>query len=66
MGSMKRVSLKLFAVAAILLLAAQAPIAVVNTAVARGVGESFADLAEKSLPAVVNISTTQTLSLIHI
>ena len=28
MGSMKRVSLKLFAVAAVLLLAAQAPIAV--------------------------------------
>ncbi|MBT6314843.1 MAG: trypsin-like serine protease, partial [Alphaproteobacteria bacterium] len=61
MGSMKRVSLKLFAVAAVLLLAAQAPIAVVNTAVARGVGESFADLAEKALPAVVNISTTQTI-----
>ncbi len=61
MGSMKRVSLKLFAVAAILLLAAQAPIASVNTAAARGVGESFADLAEKALPAVVNISTTQTI-----
>ena len=29
---------------------------------ARGVPEGFADLAEKSLPAVVNISTTQTLS----
>jgi len=29
---------------------------------ARGVPESFADLAEKSLPAVVNISTTQVLS----
>jgi serine protease Do len=33
-----------------------------QTAAARGVPESFADLAEKSLPAVVNISTTQTLS----
>jgi serine protease Do len=29
---------------------------------ARGAPEGFADLAEKSLPAVVNISTTQTLS----
>src|SRR5260370_39541176 len=29
---------------------------------ARGAPDSFADLAEKSLPAVVNISTTQTLS----
>src|SRR4051812_33267018 len=29
---------------------------------ARGVPEGFGDLAEKSLPAVVNISTTQTLS----
>jgi serine protease Do len=33
-----------------------------ETASARGVPEGFADLAEKSLPAVVNISTTQTLS----
>lgn len=33
-----------------------------QTASARGVPEGFADLAEKSLPAVVNISTTQTLS----
>lgn len=31
-------------------------------ALARGGPESFADLAEKSLPAVVNISTTQTIS----
>jgi serine protease Do len=34
----------------------------VGSADARGVPEGFADLAEKSLPAVVNISTTQTLS----
>jgi serine protease Do len=34
----------------------------VGAADARGVPEGFADLAEKSLPAVVNISTTQTLS----
>jgi serine protease Do len=33
-----------------------------QTASARGVPDGFADLAEKSLPAVVNISTTQTLS----
>jgi serine protease Do len=33
-----------------------------HMASARGVPEGFADLAEKSLPAVVNISTTQTLS----
>jgi serine protease Do len=33
-----------------------------QTAAARGTPEGFADLAEKSLPAVVNISTTQTLS----
>jgi len=33
-----------------------------QTASARGTPEGFADLAEKSLPAVVNISTTQTLS----
>jgi serine protease Do len=33
-----------------------------QAASARGVPEGFADLAEKSLPAVVNISTTQTLS----
>jgi serine protease Do len=33
-----------------------------QTAAARGAPEGFADLAEKSLPAVVNISTTQTLS----
>jgi serine protease Do len=33
-----------------------------QTASARGAPEGFADLAEKSLPAVVNISTTQTLS----
>jgi serine protease Do len=31
-------------------------------ALAKGAPDSFADLAEKSLPAVVNISTTQTLS----
>lgn len=61
MGSMKRVSLKLFAVLAVMILAAQAPIGIVNTAAARGVGESFADLAEKALPAVVNISTTQSI-----
>ena len=61
MGLMKSVSLKLFAAVAILSLAAQAPIAVANKAVAHGVGESFAGLAEKALPAVVNISTTQTI-----
>ena len=33
-----------------------------HMASARGVPEGFGDLAEKSLPAVVNISTTQTLS----
>jgi serine protease Do len=33
-----------------------------HMASARGAPESFADLADKSLPAVVNISTTQTLS----
>ena len=36
---------------------------------AKTVPESFADLAEKLMPSVVNISTTQTvrtLSLIHI
>jgi serine protease Do len=33
-----------------------------QAASARGTPEGFADLAEKSLPAVVNISTTQTLS----
>ena len=33
-----------------------------QVASARGAPDSFADLAEKSLPAVVNISTTQTLS----
>ncbi len=33
-----------------------------HMASARGVPDGFADLAEKSLPAVVNISTTQTLS----
>jgi serine protease Do len=33
-----------------------------QTASARGVPDGFGDLAEKSLPAVVNISTTQTLS----
>jgi len=33
-----------------------------RAAEARGAPDSFADLAEKSLPAVVNISTTQTLN----
>jgi len=33
-----------------------------QTASARGTPEGFADLAEKSLPAVVNISTTQTVN----
>ena len=61
MGVMKCGSFTLFAALAVLLLAAQAPIATVNPAAARGVGESFADLAEKALPAVVNISTTQTI-----
>ena len=32
-----------------------------NPVAARQPGESFADLAEKSLPAVVNISTTTTV-----
>ncbi|WP_459853976.1 DegQ family serine endoprotease [Dongia sp. agr-C8] len=44
------------------LLAAGLSGGLIGTAVARGVPEGFADLAEKSLPAVVNISTTQTLS----
>lgn len=39
-----------------------AAIAVGGVADARQAGESFADLAEKSLPAVVNISSTQTVS----
>lgn len=34
-----------------------------NPVAARQPGESFADLAEKSLPAVVNISTTQNISV---
>ena len=57
MGSMKRVSLKLFAVLAVMMLAAPAPIGIVKTAAARGVGESFAGLAEKALPAGGNNST---------
>ena len=44
------------------LLAAGLSSGLAQTASARGVPEGFADLAEKSLPAVVNISTTQTLS----
>jgi serine protease Do len=44
------------------LLAAGLSGGITQTASARGVPEGFADLAEKSLPAVVNISTTQTLS----
>ncbi len=44
------------------LLAAGLSGGLIGTAAARGVPEGFADLAEKSLPAVVNISTTQTLS----
>ena len=40
-----------------------AAIAVGGVADARQAGESFADLAEKSLPAVVNISSTQTVSI---
>ncbi|MBL8710628.1 MAG: DegQ family serine endoprotease [Rhodospirillaceae bacterium] len=34
----------------------------INVALARSAPDSFADLAEKTLPAVVNISTTQTVS----
>ncbi|MEQ9126568.1 MAG: serine protease, partial [Alphaproteobacteria bacterium] len=37
-------------------------VAAPDWAMARQPGESFADLAEMALPAVVNISTTQTLS----
>jgi serine protease Do len=44
------------------LLAAGLSGSLAETASARGTPEGFADLAEKSLPAVVNISTTQTLS----
>jgi len=38
-----------------------APAALVQPADARPAPESFADLAEKLLPSVVNISTTQTV-----
>lgn len=62
MGSMKRGSLKLFAALAVFALTlSQAPMGAIAPAEARGFGESFADLAEKALPAVVNISTTQTI-----
>ena len=38
-----------------------APAALVQPAAARTAPDSFADLAEKLLPSVVNISTTQTV-----
>lgn len=45
-----------------LLVALMALLAGLNFATARSAPESFADLAEKSLPAVVNISTSQMVS----
>jgi serine protease Do len=42
-----------------------APVALVQPAGARPAPESFADLAEKLLPSVVNISTTQTVKSEH-
>ncbi|MBI2254351.1 MAG: DegQ family serine endoprotease [Proteobacteria bacterium] len=45
-----------------LLVAALALITGLNMASARSAPESFADLAEKALPAVVNVSTTQMVS----
>jgi serine protease Do len=46
----------------VLLVAVLALVAGLKLAAARSAPESFADLAEKSLPAVVNISTTQMVS----
>ncbi|MBV6632079.1 MAG: Do family serine endopeptidase [Alphaproteobacteria bacterium] len=49
------------AVALVLALAIQAPPSLAPMAEARGTPDSFADLAERLLPSVVNISTTQSV-----
>ena len=56
-----RVWISRFAVLLACAMAATASLPLADSAVARGAPDSFADLADRLLPSVVNIATTQTL-----